>query len=74
MADYSVKAILSAVDKNFTSTFAKADKTVSGFQSKLASGFAFGVFAGVGQSAFNKVTHSISSMKDELVESSRAEL
>ena len=72
MADYSVKAILSAVDKNFTSTFAKADKTVSGFQSKLASGFAFGVFAGVGQSAFNKVTHSISSMKDELVESSRA--
>jgi tape measure domain-containing protein len=72
MADYSVKAILSAVDKNFTSTFAKADRSVVGLQSRLSRGFGFGLFAGAGQAAFNKVTSAIGGMKNELIESSRA--
>ena len=54
---YSVKAVLSAVDKNFSSTFSKAEKTVSNID-KAISGMTFGAMAGVGMAAFNTVSNA----------------
>lgn len=69
---YSVKAILSAQDKNFSSTFEKANKTAASFGSKLKSGLGFGVLMGIGQQAFNSIKNSASSLISELNESSAA--
>ena len=53
-SSYSVKAVLSAVDQNFTSTFKKAEKTVTGID-RAIGGMAFGAMAGIGMAAFNTV-------------------
>lgn len=69
---YSVKAILSAVDKNFTSTFKKAESVADTLGGKLKSGLGFGVLAGIGQQAFSKITQGISGMVGELNSSGKA--
>lgn len=48
---YSVEAVLSAKDQNFTSTFAKAEKTAGTFGSKLKTGLAAGAAVGVASMA-----------------------
>lgn len=52
----SVKAILSAEDKNFTSTFKKADSLLGQFESSVSSGLGFGVLMAAGQKCFNAIT------------------
>lgn len=69
---YSVKAILSAQDKGFTSAFKSAMGTVSNLKSTLTSGIGFGIMAGIGQKAFGAVTSSIGGMVSELNSSSAA--
>lgn len=57
MADtFSAKAILSAEDKNFTSTFSKAEGILGKVSGMASSGLGFGVLAGVGQAAFGAIT------------------
>lgn len=68
---YSVKAILSAVDKGFTSTLNNCTRTIDKIDSKL-NGLSFGVFAGIGQSAFNAINNSVSDLIGELDDASKA--
>lgn len=69
---FSVKAILSAQDRGFTSAFKSAMGTVSNLKSTLTSGIGFGIMAGIGQKAFGAVTSSIDGMVSELNSSSAA--
>jgi tape measure domain-containing protein len=62
---YSVKAILSAVDKGFSSTLGKCAGTLDKIDKKI-SGFSFGILTGAGQAAFNTVTSSIGDMVGEI--------
>lgn len=67
---FSVKAILSAQDRGFTSAFKSAMGTVSNLKNTLTSGIGFGIMAGIGQKAFGAVTSSIGGMVSELNSSS----
>ena len=69
---FSVRAILSAQDTNFTSTFKRAQSTLGGLKSSIASGLGFGILAGVGQRAFDVVTRGVTGMIGELNDSSVA--
>jgi len=53
----SVKAILSAEDKNFTSTFRKADSLLGQFEGSVTSGLGFGVLMAAGQKCFNAISN-----------------
>ena len=70
--NYSVKATLSAVDKNFSSTMKGAQKSCDSLGSKLKSGLSFGIFTGIGQRAFDVVTNGASDLVAEISESSAA--
>ena len=60
MAINEVKAILSAEDRNYTSTMRKAQGVTEGFGKKLKSGIGFGAFMAIGQKAMNVVGSAIS--------------
>lgn len=73
MADsYSVKAILSAIDKGFSSTLKSALGTTKSLASEIKSGFAFGVLQGVGQQAFSTIKNSVSDLIGEMNSSNAA--
>lgn len=61
---YEVKAILTAEDKNFSSTFASAEKTASGFGSNIMKTVGLGMLQGAGQKVFGMVTDMLSSSMD----------
>ena len=61
---YSVKAVLGAVDKNFTSSFQKARESISGIN-KAVSGIGFGIMTGVGMAAFNTVAGAAITARSE---------
>lgn len=63
---FSVKAILSAADKGFTSAFEKANKVSSGLGDRIKSGLGFGVLMGAGQQAFSSITNGIRGVVGEL--------
>lgn len=67
---YSVKAILSAQDKGFTSAFKSAMSSASSLKSTLTSGLGFGIMAGIGQKALGTITSGIGGMVSELNSSS----
>ena len=69
---YSVKAILSAQDKGFTSAFKSAMSSANSLKSTLTSGLGFGIMAGIGQKAFGTITSGIGGMVSELNSSSAA--
>lgn len=69
---YSLKAILSAQDKGFTSAFKSAMSSANSLKSTLTSGLGFGVMAGIGQKAFGTITSGIGGMVSELNSSSAA--
>lgn len=69
---YSVKAILSAQDKGFTSAFKSAMSSASSLKSTLTSGLGFGIMAGIGQKALGTITSGIGDMVSELNSSSAA--
>lgn len=69
---YSVTAILSAQDKNFSSVFGSAQSAADGLAGKLKSGLGFGVLVGIGQKAFSTLTGSVSGFTGELEATSAA--
>ena len=69
---YSVKAILSAQDKGFTSAFKSAMSSANSLKSTLTSGLGFGIMAGIGQKALGTITSGIAGMVSELNSSSAA--
>ena len=70
--DFSVKAILSAVDKNFTSTMKSATGYVDNLKSTLSKGLGFGMLMGAGQAAFSALSSGASSLCRETVDTSDA--
>lgn len=59
---FSVKAILSAADKGFTSTMKSASNYVDHMKSTLSSGIGFGVMMAAGQTAFNALVNGASGL------------
>lgn len=68
---YSVKAILSATDKGFSSTLKSCSSTLDKIDSKI-SGFSFGLLTGAGQAAFNALTSGASEMIGEVNDASKS--
>lgn len=66
MDSYTVKAILSAVDKGFTSTMKQAEQTCSSLSNKVKSGLGFGVLAGIGSQVFSSLTNGVSGLVSEM--------
>lgn len=66
MGDYSVRAILSAQDKNFTSTLRNATNAVDTLGSKLKSGLGMGIMQGMGQSIFNTLQNGAMGLVGEI--------
>lgn len=69
---FSVKAILSAADRGFTSTMRGAISACDTLGSKIKSGLGFGVLMATGQQAFTSITDGIGSMVSELNQSQKA--
>lgn len=73
MADsFSIKAILSAADRGFTSTMKAASGYVDNLKSTLTSGIGFGVMMAAGQAAFNTISNSVTGLVGDLNSSSAA--
>lgn len=69
---YSVRAILSAQDRGFSSTIKNAFGATKALGEELKSGLAFGVFAGIGQKAFDVVTNGARDLIGEIDTSNAA--
>lgn len=69
---YSVRAILSAADRGFSATINGALRATKALGSELKSGIAFGVFAGIGQKAFDVVTSGARDLIGEIDSSNAA--
>lgn len=65
---YSVKAILSATDRGFSSTLKSCSSTLDKIDSKI-SGLSFGFLTGAGMAAFNKLTSGASELIGEIDDS-----
>lgn len=69
MADsYSVTAVLSATDKNFSSVFGSAQNAADSLAGKLKSGLGLGVMVGVGQAAVSAVGNGLKSLVGSVAE------
>lgn len=69
---YSVKAVLSAADKGFTSAIKGAGSAVDTLGSKLKSGLGFGILTGIGQKAFDSISSGIGGLISDMNEASAA--
>lgn len=69
---FSVRAILSAQDKGFSSTLKSALGTTESLSSKIKNGFTFGVLTGAGQQAFSMLTSSAGDLISETNQASKA--
>lgn len=65
---YSVTAILSAQDKNFSSVFGSAQGAADSLASKLKTGLGFGVMQAIGMKAVNTVTGAVSGLVGGVME------
>ena len=63
---YSVKAQLSAQDKGFITTMNRAVNSVKSLGSTIKSGIGFGVLAGIGMQAFNRITNGAQDLIGEI--------
>lgn len=72
MGDYSVKAILSAADKGFTSTIKGAQRTLTNLGNTVKSGLGMGILMGIGQQAFSSITGSVKGLMGETMQTSDA--
>lgn len=70
MGDFSVKAILSATDKNFSSTIKSALGYTNNLKTTLTSGIGFGAMMAIGQKAVGVISNEMSSLSKETVETS----
>lgn len=68
----SVRAILSAQDRGFSSTLKSAAGSVNTLGGKIKSGLGFGILTGMGQQAFSAITSGCRDMIGELNSSSAA--
>ena len=69
---FSVKAILSAKDANFSSAFKKAINSANQLKETVTSGFGFGIMMGAGQKAFSVMSGGIGNMVSEMGNASAA--
>lgn len=69
---FSVKAILSVKDANFSSTFKKAINSANQLKETITSGFGFGIMMGAGQKAFSVISGGIGNMVSEMGNASAA--
>lgn len=69
---FSVKAILSAADKGFTSTMKAASGYVDNLKSTLTSGIGFGVMMAAGQKAFEVVSNGVTGLIGDMNDASAA--
>lgn len=69
---FSVRAILSAQDRGFSSTLKSALKSTESLGSKIKSGFAFGILTGAGQQAFSTLTNGVRGLITEIDTSNAA--
>lgn len=72
MENFSVKAILSAVDKGFTSTIKSAASAVDSMSSIVSSGIGFGILTGVGQKAFDAISDGVQGLIGDMDDASKA--
>ena len=72
MADYSVRAILSAQDQGFSSTLRNALGATGALEKKLSGGFGFGILTGMGQQAFSMLTSGARNLVGEIDASNAA--
>lgn len=70
MGDFSVRAVLSAVDKNFASTMKSALGYTNNLKDTLTSGIGFGAMMAIGQSTVQTVMSEMSSLSKETIETS----
>lgn len=68
---YSVRAILSAKDRGFSSTMRGALGTVGTLGSRIRSGLGFGILAGVGMAAFNSIKNGARGLITEMNEATK---
>lgn len=69
---FSVQAILSARDKDFTVGMKGASAALSNLKSSVTSGLGFGILAGIGQRAFDAISGSVTGLIGDLNDSSAA--
>ena len=69
---FSVKAILSATDRGFSSTFKNAISTTDTLTSRIKSGLGFGVLTGIGQQAFSTISSNVQGVIGDLNSSNAA--
>ena len=69
---FSVKAILSAKDANFSSAFKKAINSANQLKETVTRGFGFGIMMGAGQKAFSVISGGIGNMVSEMGNASAA--
>ena len=67
---YSVKAILSAQDKNFSSVMKSCQGYANNLKTTLTGGLGFGAMAAIGGKAMSLVTNSVSDLSKEMIETS----
>ena len=72
MGDYSVKAVLSAVDRGFTSTLNNAGRSIDTLSGKISSGLGFGILTGIGQKAFDTIAGGAKSLVSSVVSTGMA--
>lgn len=72
MGDYSVKAVLSAVDRGFTSTLNNAGRSIDTLSGKISSGLGFGILTGIGQKAFDTIAGGTKTLVSSVVSTGMA--
>lgn len=72
MGDYSVKAVLSAVDRGFTSTLNNAGRSIDTLSGKISSGLGFGILTGIGQKAFDTIAGGAKSLVSSVISTGMA--
>lgn len=72
MGDYSVKAVLSAIDRGFTSTLNNAGRSIDTLSGKISSGLGFGILTGIGQKAFDAIAGGAKSLVSSVVSTGMA--
>ena len=69
---FSIKAILSAIDRGFKSTMKSASGYVDNLKSTLTSGIGFGVMMAAGQKAFDVVSNGVTGLIGDMNDASAA--
>lgn len=64
---FSIRAVLSAADRGFSSAMKNAQSSISNLKSVVTGGLGFGVLAGIGQSAFSAVAGNVKSLGSEVI-------